>query len=207
MSGIRRHSRRQSDVPSEKLPSQHHRRATSPIYKLPHDEAMETIDLLVHDEETNFGVGAIVEKISTLQSMAMQLVVRTRLPHPPIVGFEELSLLTRDEISFRLNHKNEDRASIAKFREDWQAVVQLLHIKFLARMARQNQEGPLLLGDEPWNASSNTQAQWDAERCELVCERDQLKEDLLKAQDILADATQREKALRAEHERLQEEYS
>ncbi|KAL2631325.1 hypothetical protein R1flu_016011 [Riccia fluitans] len=43
--------------------------------------------------------------------------------------------------------------------------------------------------------------------CELVRERDQLKEDLLKAQDVLADAAQREEALRAEHERLQEEYS
>ncbi|KAL2612555.1 hypothetical protein R1flu_024247 [Riccia fluitans] len=74
-------------------------------------------------------------------------------------------------------------------------------------MPRQNQEGPLLLRDEPRNAFSNTQAQWDIERCELICERDQLKEDLLKAQDILVDAAQWEEALRAEHERLQEEYS
>ncbi|KAL2653487.1 hypothetical protein R1flu_021615 [Riccia fluitans] len=34
-----------------------------------------------------------------------------------------------------------------------------------------------------------------------------LKEDLLKAQDVLADVAQREEALQAEHERLQEEYS
>ncbi|KAL2653188.1 hypothetical protein R1flu_021316 [Riccia fluitans] len=66
-------------------------------------------------------------------------------------------------------------------------------------MGRQNQEepraNPLLLGDEPWNAFGDTQAQWDAERCELVRERDQLKEDLHKAQDVLADAAQREEAL------------
>ncbi|KAL2644460.1 hypothetical protein R1flu_012047 [Riccia fluitans] len=74
-------------------------------------------------------------------------------------------------------------------------------------MPRQNQEGPLLLWDEPRNAFGDTQAQWDAKRCKLVCERDQLKEDLLKAQDVLADAAQREEALRVEHERLQEEYS
>ncbi|KAL2622797.1 hypothetical protein R1flu_003002 [Riccia fluitans] len=107
-------------------------------------------------------------------------------------------------ISLRLNHKNEDRASIVKFREDWQVVVQLLHTKFLTRMPRQNQEGPLLLGDEPGSAFGDTQAQWDTERCELVRERDQLKEDLLKAQDAFA---QREEALQIEHKRLQEEYS
>ncbi|KAL2635512.1 hypothetical protein R1flu_006991 [Riccia fluitans] len=44
--------------------------------------------------------------------------------------------------------------------------------QFLAQMARQNQEGPLLLGDEPRNAFGDTQAQWDVERCELVRERD-----------------------------------
>ncbi|KAL2633659.1 hypothetical protein R1flu_005138 [Riccia fluitans] len=78
-------------------------------------------------------------------------------------------------------------------------------------MGRQNQEepraNPLLLGDEPQNAFGYTQAQWDTERCELVCERDQLKEDLHKAQGVLADAAQREEALRVEQERLQEEYS
>ncbi|KAL2632657.1 hypothetical protein R1flu_004136 [Riccia fluitans] len=379
MSGIRRRSSRQSNVPPEKWPSQRQRRATSPNYELPHDEAMETIDRLVQGEETNSGDGAIIEKILTLQSMAIQPVVPTRLPRPPTIGYEELSLLTRDEvfphlkfnrlktegilfidgsvfargatgpqgqlpinvsreglkeylvfpgsedssrvviasvieaeflrrtghkslknawtmvvrwfdyrnaqprnegwfidelvffslqgredgklldlraklvirqalkwigrpsssytsttlvllalaevdlevlnlkpdwyawvsdqISFRLNHTKQDRANTTKFREGWQAVVQLLHTNFQTRMVRQNQEGPLLLGDEPRNAFGDTQAQWDAERCELVRERDQLKEDLLKAQDVLADVAQREEVLRAEHERLQEEYS
>ncbi|KAL2609956.1 hypothetical protein R1flu_028529 [Riccia fluitans] len=59
---------------------------------------METIDRLVQDEETNSGDGAIVEKIPTLQSMAIQPVVPTRLSRPPIIGFEELSLLTRHEV-------------------------------------------------------------------------------------------------------------
>ncbi|KAL2609991.1 hypothetical protein R1flu_028564 [Riccia fluitans] len=42
-----------------------------------------------------------------------------------------------------------------------------------------------------------------------VRERDRLKEDLLKVQDVIADVEQREEALRAEQEqkRLQEEYS
>ncbi|KAL2634112.1 hypothetical protein R1flu_005591 [Riccia fluitans] len=71
----------------------------------------------------------------------------------------------------------------------------------------QDQEGPLLLGDELQNAFGDIQAQWDVERCELVHERDRLKENLLKVQDVFADAEQWEEALRAEHERLQEEYS
>ncbi|KAL2636301.1 hypothetical protein R1flu_007780 [Riccia fluitans] len=63
---------------------------------------METIDRLVQGEETNSGVGAIIEKIPTLQSMAIQLVVPTQLPHPPTIGFEELSLLTRDYVFLHL---------------------------------------------------------------------------------------------------------
>ncbi|KAL2651660.1 hypothetical protein R1flu_019788 [Riccia fluitans] len=59
---------------------------------------METIDRLVQGEETNSVVGAIVEKILTLLSMAIQSVVPTRLPRPPTIGFEELTLLTRDEV-------------------------------------------------------------------------------------------------------------
>ncbi|KAL2644459.1 hypothetical protein R1flu_012046 [Riccia fluitans] len=59
---------------------------------------METIDQLVKGEETNSGDGAIVEKILTLQSMVIQLVVPTWLPPPPTIGFEELSLLTRDKV-------------------------------------------------------------------------------------------------------------
>ncbi|KAL2635658.1 hypothetical protein R1flu_007137 [Riccia fluitans] len=98
MSGIRQRSSRQSDVPPEEWPSQHRRRASSPNYEMPHDEAMETIDRLVKDEETNSGVGAIIEKIPTLQSMAIQPIVPTRLLHPPTIGFEELTLLTRDDV-------------------------------------------------------------------------------------------------------------
>ncbi|KAL2608488.1 hypothetical protein R1flu_027061 [Riccia fluitans] len=102
MSGIRRSNSRQSDVPPEEWPSQFQRRATSPNYKLPHDEAMEMIDQLVQGEETNSGVSAIVEKIPTLQSMAIQSIIPTRLPHPPTIGFEELSLLTRDDVFLHL---------------------------------------------------------------------------------------------------------
>ncbi|KAL2643181.1 hypothetical protein R1flu_010768 [Riccia fluitans] len=71
MSGIRRRSSRQSDVPAKEWPSQCRRRATSPNYELPHNEAMETIDRLVQGEEINSGVGAIIKKIPTLQSMAI----------------------------------------------------------------------------------------------------------------------------------------
>ncbi|KAL2641681.1 hypothetical protein R1flu_009268 [Riccia fluitans] len=63
---------------------------------------METIDQLVQGEETNSEVGAIVEKIPTLQSMAIQPVVLIRLPRPLTIGFEELSLLTRDDVFMHL---------------------------------------------------------------------------------------------------------
>ncbi|KAL2629187.1 hypothetical protein R1flu_013873 [Riccia fluitans] len=166
---------------------------------------MEMIDGLVQDEEINSGVGAIVEtnsrvgaiieKIPTLQSMVIQPIVPTQLPRPPTVGFEELSLLTRDEGK---------------------------HYKVLGGLAsncpalphevpRPNGEAEprrsIASGAEPRNAFGDTQAQWDVERCELVHERDRLKEDLLKLQDVFADAEQQEEALRAEHKRLQEEYS
>ncbi|KAL2621714.1 hypothetical protein R1flu_001919 [Riccia fluitans] len=58
---------------------------------------MEQI-ILNRGEETNSGDGAIIEKIPTLQSMAIQPVVPTRLPHPCTINFEELSLLTRDDV-------------------------------------------------------------------------------------------------------------
>ncbi|KAL2620374.1 hypothetical protein R1flu_000579 [Riccia fluitans] len=59
---------------------------------------MEMIDRLVQCEETKNGDGAIGEKIPTLQSIAIQPIVPTSLPRPPTVGFEELSLLTRDDV-------------------------------------------------------------------------------------------------------------
>ncbi|KAL2642071.1 hypothetical protein R1flu_009658 [Riccia fluitans] len=70
--------------------------------ELPSDEAMETIDRQVQYEETKSGDGAIVEKIPTLQSMVIQPLVPTPLLHLPTVGFEELSLLTRDEVFLHL---------------------------------------------------------------------------------------------------------
>ncbi|KAL2624376.1 hypothetical protein R1flu_008621 [Riccia fluitans] len=86
MSGMRRRNSRQFDVLSEERPSQCQRHATSPNYELPHDEAMEMIDRLVQDEETNSRVTAIIKKIPILQSMAIQPVVPTQLPRPPTIG-------------------------------------------------------------------------------------------------------------------------
>ncbi|KAL2612443.1 hypothetical protein R1flu_024135 [Riccia fluitans] len=173
MSGIRRRSRRQSDVPPEEPLSQRHRRAISPIIEVPSDEAMEMIDRLVQGEETNSRVGAIVgredgklldmhAKLVICQALkwigrSLSLYTSTTLVLLALAHVDPLSpnlmpdwyAWVFEQISFRLNHKNEDRASFAK---------------------------------------------------------DRLKEDLLKVQDILADAEQWEEPLRAEHERLQEEY-
>ncbi|KAL2632002.1 hypothetical protein R1flu_016688 [Riccia fluitans] len=247
MNGMRRCNSRQSNDPPEERPSQCQRRATSSNYELPHDEAMERIDRLVQGEETNSRVGAIVEKILTLQSMAIQPVIPTRLPRPPTIDFEEFNkrrcLSTRnegwfiDDLFFFSSLGREDGKlldmcaklvicqalkwigrPLSLYTSITLVLLALAHMdpeepnlkpdyQFLARVARQNQEGPMLLGDEPRNAFGDTWAQWDAERCKLVRERDQLKEDLLKAQDVLADAAKREEALQVEHKKLQEEYS
>ncbi|KAL2632310.1 hypothetical protein R1flu_016996 [Riccia fluitans] len=230
MSEMRRRSSKQSDVPSEERPSQRRRRASSLNYELPHNEAMETIDWLVQGEETNSEVSAIIKKIPTLQSMAIQLVVPTRLPRPPTIGFEELSLLTRNDVFPHLKFDrlktegilfidgslfakgaagaqgqlavNVSREGLKEYlnfpgSEDSSHVVSasVIEVEFSRRTGHKSLKDGWML------------AQWDAERCELVCERDQLKEDLLKAQDVVADVAQREEALRVEHKRLQEEYS
>ncbi|KAL2629451.1 hypothetical protein R1flu_014137 [Riccia fluitans] len=300
MNGIRKHNRGQSDVPPKEPQSQHRRRAISPMIRLAPDEVMETIDRLVQVEETNSGVGTIVEKIPTLQSIAIQPVVPTCLPRPPTVGFEELSLLTRDEVFPHLKLDrlktegilffargaagpqgqlpiNISRKRLKEYldfpsNEDSSRVVNasVIEAEFLCRIghkslkdawtmvaywfnyqnAQPRNEGwfidelvffssvghedsklldmrtklvisqaltwigrpsslytrtalvlPALVHVDP--QSPNLMLEW----YELVRERDRLKEDLLKIQDIPADAEQREEALRVEHERLQEEYS
>ncbi|KAL2611277.1 hypothetical protein R1flu_022969 [Riccia fluitans] len=265
MSGIRRRNSRQSDVPAEERPSQRQRRATSPNYELPHDEAMETIDRLVQDEETNSGDGAIVEKIPTLQSMAIQPVVPTRLPRPPTINFEELSLLTRDEVfpHLKFDHLKTEgilfidgsvfardaagpqgQLPINVSREGLKEYLVFLGSGDSSRVgwfidqlvffsSQGHEDGKLLdlraklvirqvlkwIGRPSSSYTSTTlvllalaevdprEPNLKPDWCELIRERDHLKEDLHKAQDILADAAQREEALRAEHQKLQEEYS
>ncbi|KAL2607527.1 hypothetical protein R1flu_026100 [Riccia fluitans] len=180
MNGIRRRSSRQSDVPPEERPSQRQRHATSPNYELPHDEAMETIDRLVQDEETNSGDGAIVEKILTLQSMAIQPVVPTRLPRPHTINFEELSLLTRDELVIRQALKWIGRPS-SSYTSTTLVLLALTEV---------DPGEPNLKPD--WHNGTLKGASWFVRG----------KEDLHKAQGILADVAQREEALRVEHERL-----
>ncbi|KAL2608080.1 hypothetical protein R1flu_026653 [Riccia fluitans] len=168
---------------------------------------METIDRLVQGEETNSGDGAIVKKVPTLQSMVIQPVVPTRLPRPPTIGFEELSLLTRDEPRNEGWFIDELVFFSSQGREDGKLfdlrakLVICQALKWIGRPSSSYTSTTLVLlalaevdPEEP-----NLKPDW----CKLVRERDQLKEDLLKAQDVLADAAQREEALQAEHERLQ----
>ncbi|KAL2609838.1 hypothetical protein R1flu_028411 [Riccia fluitans] len=181
MSGMRRRNSRQSDVPPEEWPSQCRRRATSSNYELPHDEAMETIHRLVQPRNEGWFIDDLVffsslgREDGKLLDMHAKLVIRQALKwiRRPSSLYTSTTL-----VLLALAHVDPKEPNL---KPDYQ---------FLARVARQNQEGPLLLGDEPWNAFGDTQAQWDAERCELVCERDQLKEDLFKAQEVLADVAQ-----------------
>ncbi|KAL2624112.1 hypothetical protein R1flu_008357 [Riccia fluitans] len=106
------------------------------------------------------------------------------------------------EIRDRLGHESNDKFSGGKFREGWQAIVMIVNADFLARqvIARYEHE-PLLL--EACNAFTNTKAEWDSEKGELVCEREALKEELNKNKEMAEEAGQCIEAIRLEKEALQ----
>ncbi|KAL2633597.1 hypothetical protein R1flu_005076 [Riccia fluitans] len=91
-----------------------------------------------------------------------------------------------------------------KFREGWEAIVRIVTIDFLAKQAITRHE-PLLL--EARNAFTNTKAEWDNEKGELVREREALKEELNKAKEMATKGEQRTEAVRLEKEALQQQYA
>ncbi|KAL3675567.1 hypothetical protein R1sor_025515 [Riccia sorocarpa] len=72
-----------------------------------------------------------------------------------------------NEIRFRLRHSKTDKHSKAKFREGWQAVVELVTSEFLARQAarlqQQSQVLQLEYSSDAKNAFAETKVVWDAE--------------------------------------------
>ncbi|KAL2620613.1 hypothetical protein R1flu_000818 [Riccia fluitans] len=127
--------------------------------------------------------------------MAIQLVVPTRLPRPPTIGFEELSLLTRDNV---IPHLQFDHLKTEE--------ILLIDGSLFARGATGAQvQLPVNLSREGLKEYLVFPSSEDSSRV-VSASVIELKEDLLKAQDVLEDAAQQEEALRAEHERLQEEY-
>ncbi|KAL2649173.1 hypothetical protein R1flu_017301 [Riccia fluitans] len=68
---------------------------------------------------------------------------------------------------------------------DKQAILRIIRADFLARQATTRHE-PLLL--EARNAFTNTRAEWDCEKGELVRERKALKEELNKAKEMVVEA-------------------
>ncbi|KAL3700679.1 hypothetical protein R1sor_018701 [Riccia sorocarpa] len=103
-----------------------------------------------------------------------------------------------------LNHEKTDKKSAGKFREGWAAIIELVRNEFMAKQAAEGKE-PLYL--EAKNAFSDTKAEWDNEKCELVRQREELKEELAKAQELKAQAERREETIRLEKEALEVEYS
>ncbi|KAL2622786.1 hypothetical protein R1flu_002991 [Riccia fluitans] len=89
------------------------------------------------------------------------------------------------KIRGRLDHDRNDKFSGGKFREGWQAIVRIVMADFLAKQAIARHE-PLLL--EARNAFTNTRAEWDSEKRELVHEREALKEELNKAKEMAVEA-------------------
>ncbi|KAL3695269.1 hypothetical protein R1sor_009345 [Riccia sorocarpa] len=117
-------------------------------------------------------------------------------------------MFVSSEIRKSLNHEKSDRKSAGKFREGWAvscpAIIDLVRNEFMAKQAAQSNE-PLYL--EAKNAFSDTKAEWDNEKCELVRQREELKEELAKAQELKAQAERREETIRLEKEALEVEYS
>ncbi|KAL2631230.1 hypothetical protein R1flu_015916 [Riccia fluitans] len=114
------------------------------------------------------------------------------------------------EIRGRLDHDHNDKFSGGKFREGWQAIVRIVIADFLAKQAIARHE-PLLL--EAHNAFTNTRAEWDNEKGELVREREALKEELNKAKEMAIEAKemvvaeQWTEVVRLEKEALQQQYT
>ncbi|KAL3697845.1 hypothetical protein R1sor_011921 [Riccia sorocarpa] len=104
-----------------------------------------------------------------------------------------------------LNHDKTDKKSAGKFREGWGAIIELVRNEFMAKQATASGKEPLYL--EAKNAFSDTKAEWDNEKCELVRQREELKEELAKAQEQAAVAARREETIRLEKDALQKEYS
>ncbi|KAL2641617.1 hypothetical protein R1flu_009204 [Riccia fluitans] len=87
----------------------------------------------------------------------------------------------------RLGHGSNDKFSRGKFREGWQAIVRIVCVDFLAKQGTARHEHQPLLR-EARNAFTNTKAEWDNEKGELVREREALKEELNKAKEMVAEA-------------------
>ncbi|KAL3683113.1 hypothetical protein R1sor_001135 [Riccia sorocarpa] len=85
------------------------------------------------------------------------------------------------EIRSRLGHEKRDKQSAKMFREGWMAIVGIVRADFMAKEAASRGE-PLLL--ESRNAFTDTRAEWDSEKGELTRQRDALKEELEKAEQV-----------------------
>ncbi|KAL3675350.1 hypothetical protein R1sor_025298 [Riccia sorocarpa] len=113
-------------------------------------------------------------------------------------------MFVSSEIRKSMNHEKTDKKSAGKFREGWAAIIDLVRNEFMAKQAAQSKE-PLYL--EAKNAFSDTKAECDKEKCELVRQREELKEELAKAQEQATLAARREETIRLEKDALQKEYS
>ncbi|KAL3678639.1 hypothetical protein R1sor_021595 [Riccia sorocarpa] len=69
------------------------------------------------------------------------------------------------EIRSRLGHEKHDKQSAKMFREGWMAIVGIVRSDFMAKQAA-SRRNPLLL--EARNAFTDTRAEWDSEKGELV---------------------------------------
>ncbi|KAL3688359.1 hypothetical protein R1sor_014668 [Riccia sorocarpa] len=99
-------------------------------------------------------------------------------------------MFVSSEVRKSLNHEKSDKKSAGKVREGWAAIIELVRNEFMAKQATEGKE-PLYL--EAKNAFSDT--------------KEELKEELAKAQELVALAERREQTIRLEKDALQKVYS
>ncbi|KAL3699617.1 hypothetical protein R1sor_017639 [Riccia sorocarpa] len=117
-----------------------------------------------------------------------------------LVDFPVKGKCRRIEIRSRLGHEKQDKQSVKMFREGWMAIVGIVRSDFMAKEAA-SRGNPLLL--EAQNAFTDTRAEWDSEKGELVRQSNALKVELEKAEQKALEAKEREEAVRKEKETLQ----
>ncbi|KAL3694190.1 hypothetical protein R1sor_007841 [Riccia sorocarpa] len=148
-----------------------------------------------YTNETFRNEGWYIDDLSYFASIGRLVLLAIAQVHPGMGNSRpDWHTWVHSEIKFRLNHHKDDKFSSARFREGWQAIVELLKLEFRARQQASVQQ-PQMLQIEARNAFKDTKVVWDSERGELIAEHERLNSALQEVQ-------QREETLRQEREEL-----
>ncbi|KAL2652344.1 hypothetical protein R1flu_020472 [Riccia fluitans] len=161
------------------------------------------------DKQVRFVINQVQRMVGKAnRSFCSTTLVLLAIAHvdPRMVDYRpDWHMWVSSEIRCRLGHDRNDKFLGGKFREGWQAIVRIVTVDFLAKQAIVRHE-PLLL--EARNAFTNTRAEWDNEKGELVREREALsKKELNKTMMMAIEIEQHTEAVRLEMAALQQQYT